>query len=202
MATTPSSMTTPTTDFESFTRYFESQFGTALHDETHTQRHAPTVFRDTRDPFQARYDLDTKLPRPLREEAEGMDWGLFMATYAPAPTLHIGLTSTEKLSWLENRYTAAITELFKTRAAHTSTAEVTATGPAAAVSAMLNGHGRYVEMLSFHQIELYEATVTCVEVAHQVDHTRRRWAIGFGPSPAHSVAAALSSGAQRIYGNL
>ena len=198
MATQPTSLT----DFDSFTRYFESQFGTALHDESHTQRHTTKVFRETRDPLQARYDIDAKLPRALREEAEGMDWGLFMATSAPAPTLHIGIISTDKVSWLDNRYTATVAELYKTRAAHTSTAEVTATGPAAAVSAILNERGRYVEMLSFHQIELYEATVTCVEVCHQVNHTRTSWAIGFGPSPAHSVAAALSSGAQRIYGNL
>lgn len=197
MATTPTH--TSTSDF---TTYFESQFGTTLHGTSHTQRHATKVFRDTRDPLQARYDIDAKLPRELREEAEGMDWGLFMATFAPAPTLHIALTTTEQLTWLDNRYTAAVTALSKTRQPEHTSSQITATGPASAVSAILNEHGRYVEMLAFHQIELYEATVTCVKVCHQVDHTRTAWAIGFGPSPAHSVAAAMSSGAQRIYGNL
>lgn len=193
MATTPT-----TTDF---TTYFESQFGTPAHSTTHTQRHTTTVFRETRDPLQARYDIDAKLPRELRAEAENMDWGLFMATYAPAPTLHIALNSAEQLNWMDHSYTAAVTVLSKTRQPDHTTTQVTATGPAAAISTILNDHGRYVEMLAFHQIELYEATVTCVKVSHQVDHTRTVWAIGFGPTPAHSVAAAMSSGAQRIYGN-
>lgn len=161
-----------------------------------------TAFHDTRDPLQARYDIDTKLPRNLREEAAGMDWGLFMATYAPAATLHVGLTPTAHCLWAGTRYSATVTVATKTERPRTTTCELTAAGPAAAVSRVLNDHGRYVEILSFHQIELYEATVTCVEVCHQVDHRRRAWAIGFGATPAHSVAAALSSGAQRIYGNL
>ncbi|SDR68617.1 hypothetical protein [Corynebacterium timonense] len=161
-----------------------------------------TTFRDTRDPLQARYDIDAKLPRRLREEAAGMDWGLFMATYAPAATLHVALTATGHSLWAGTRYSATVTAATKTQRPHTATSELTAAGPAAAASQVLAEHDRYVEILSFHQIELYSATVTCVEVCHQVNHNRRAWAIGFGATPTHSVAAALSSGAQRIYGNL
>lgn len=163
--------------------------------------HANTLSQE-RDPFQIRYDIDSKLPRELREEARSMDWGLFKATYAPAPTMYLNLTTIEQVNWCERRYVIELTCTSKTAIPTTTHCEVTATGPAAAISQILNDNGRYVEILSFHQIELYEATVTCVKVAHQVDHTRCAWAVGFGASPAHSITAALASGAQRIYGNL
>ncbi|EEI18032.1 acetyl-CoA acetyltransferase [Corynebacterium sanguinis] len=166
-----------------------------------TTFHAPAL-PEARDPFQIRYEIDSKLPKELRAEAHGMDWGLFRATYAPAPTVQIGLVGVDKLNFSDHRYTVEVTQTSKTKAPESTYHEVTATGPAAAMSAILNEHGRYVEILSYHEITLYEATVTCVKVAHQVDHTRTAWAVGFGHSPAHSVAAALSSGAQRIYGNL
>ncbi|WP_165164999.1 acetyl-CoA acetyltransferase [Corynebacterium qintianiae] len=157
---------------------------------------------ETRDPFQIRYEIDSKLPKELRDQARGMDWGLFKATFAPEPTMHIGLVGVDKLNWSEHRYTVEITHTSKTASPETTHCEVTATGPAAAIGHILNENGRYVEILAFHQIDLYEATVTCVKVAHQVNHNRTAWAVGFGHSPAHSVAAALSSGAQRVYGNL
>lgn len=164
---------------------------------------APATTRTTtRDPFQARYDFDSKLPAELRAEAAGMDWGLFKATYAPAATVQVALTGAEELNWCDRRYSAEVTCTSKTESPRISHCQVTATGPAAAVSDILSACGRYVEMLSFHQITLYEATVTCIKVAHQVDHTRSAWAVGFGDSPAHSVAAALSSAAQRIYSHL
>ena len=165
------------------------------------QFHTPALSPE-RDPFQIRYEIDSKLPRDLREEARGMDWGLFKATYAPVPTMHLSLTGIEQVNWCDRRYAIELTHTSKTASPTTTHCEVTATGPAAAISQVLNDNGRYVEILSFHQIELFEATVTCVKVAHQVDHTRCAWAVGFGASSAHSIAAALSSGAQRIYGNL
>ncbi|AWB84682.1 acetyl-CoA acetyltransferase [Corynebacterium liangguodongii] len=169
---------------------------------TATTPTAHNLLSDYRDPFQARYDIDTRLPKELREQARGMDWGLFMATYAPAPTMQVVVTGVDKLNWCDSLYTAELTRTSKTRAPETTHCEVTASGPLAAISAILAEHGRYVEVLAFHQIALHEATVTCVKVAHQVNHTRSAWAVGFGPNPAHSVASALSAGAQRIYGNL
>ncbi|MCT1585050.1 acetyl-CoA acetyltransferase [Corynebacterium sanguinis] len=156
---------------------------------------------EDRDPFQIRFEIDQKLPKELRAEAQGMDWGLFKATYAPTPTMHIGLTDIQKLNWSDHRYTAEVSHTSKTTSPSTTVCEVTASGPAAAISEILSSNGRYVEILAFHQINLFEATLTCVKVAHQVNHNRTAWAVGFGHSPAHSIAAALSSGAQRIYGN-
>ncbi|WKD58194.1 hypothetical protein CAPI_08335 [Corynebacterium capitovis DSM 44611] len=160
------------------------------------------VVTQTRDPLQERYRTSFKLPRPLHEEATGMDWGLFMATYAPAPTLQVALVGVEKSCWAKMAFRATVTKSSKLEAPHTEECEVTATGPVAAVSELLAEHGRYVEVASFHQIELHEATLTCVRVRHQAIQSRESWAIGFGSTPAQSVAAALSSGAQRIYGNL
>ena len=73
-------------------------------------------------------------------------------------------------------------------------------GPTSAASHLLADAGRHVEILAFHQTELFESTVTFVLVSHQNNENRRAWALGFGSTPEASIAAALASGAQRIYG--
>lgn len=152
------------------------------------------------DPFQLRFETPRKLPRELREEAMGMSWSLFTATYAPAPTLRISDIESAPANWCYNTYRAEITKTSKTFPPQTRHREVTASGPAHAFAAMLAGEDRYVEILEFHQFELFEATFTAIKVAHQINERCTAWAIGFGATSEASTAAALSSGAQRIYG--
>ncbi|EFK55582.1 acetyl-CoA acetyltransferase [Corynebacterium genitalium ATCC 33030] len=152
------------------------------------------------DPFQLRFESPRRLPRELREEAMGMSWSLFTATYAPTPTLRISDIHTDKANWCYNSYSADVTKTSKTFPPQTTHHEVTASGPAHAFAAMLATEGRYIEILEFHQIELYEATFTAIKVAHQINERNTAWAIGFGPTSEASIAAAMSSGAQRIYG--
>lgn len=152
------------------------------------------------DPLEARFGEGHRLPRGLREEAAGMSWSLFTAVYCPAAKVRVSRLDCEKLRAGKFRYTGEITEVFKTQAPQTSTTEVETTGAISALSHLLAEHGRYVEIRAFRQKRIFEATVTFVEVAHQNAHHRTAWAVGFGPTPDASAAAALSSGAHRIHG--
>ncbi len=152
------------------------------------------------DPFRARFGAQYRLPRGLREEARGMEWSLFAATYAPMPDLRISRLESARLRGGKFHFTAELTRTSKTEQPQTETCEITAHGPVSACTHLLADAGRHVEILSFHQFELYEATVTLLHVGHQTHHNRRAWAMGFGATPEASSAAALSSGAQLIYG--
>lgn len=164
-----------------------------------TQAQTTQTRTEELDPFQLRFESPRRLPRELREEAMGMSWSLFTATYAPTPTLRISDIDTQKANWCYTSYSADVTKTSKTDAPETTHHEVTASGPAHAFAAMLASEGRYVEILEFHQIELYEAKFTAIKVAHQINERNTAWAIGFGATSEASIAAAMSSGAQRIY---
>lgn len=152
------------------------------------------------DPFTARFGNGKRLPRGLREEASGMSWPLFTAIYAPAADVRISSIEATRGRGGQTHYTAEMTRTSKTAQPTISTHEIMAMGSASAASHLLADAGRHVEILTFHQTELYEATVTFVEVAHQNNENRRAWAMGFGATPDASIANALASGAQRIYG--
>lgn len=152
------------------------------------------------DPFSTRFGSDHRLPRGLREESAGMSWPLFTAIYAPAADIRVTRLDTTRGRGGRQHYNAELTRTSKTTQPVTETHDITAMGPASAVTHLLADAGRHVEILSFHQTELFEATVTFVKVAHQHNENRQCWAIGFGPTPETSIASALSSGAQRIYG--
>ena len=168
---------------------------------TFTQNHAPERTRpQERDPFQIRFDSPRRLPRELREEAMGMSWALFSATYAPTPTVKISDIEARHDHWCYTTYSANVTRTSKTFPPETKHHEVTTSGPAHAFGAMLADEGRYVEILEFHQFTLHEATFTAVKVAHQINERDTAWAVGFGATSEASIAAAMTSGAQRIYG--
>lgn len=172
------------------------------HLEGHPQYAPQTEQFIEHDPLKARYEIDANLPRELREEARDMDWGLFMATYAPEPTLKVTLTGTEKKDWMKSEYSFDVLTSPKTSAPQHFQETIEATGPVRAIGQALDRHNRYVEILAFHQIEIFEATATCLKVGHSERDHRKAWAIGFGGTPEASAAAAMSAGAQRIHGNV
>ena len=168
---------------------------------TFTQNNAPQRARtEERDPFQIRFDSQRRLPRELREEAMGMSWQLFSATYAPTPTVKISDIEARSDHWCYTTYSANVTRTSKTFPPETTHHEVTTSGPAHAFGAMLADEGRYVEILEFHQFTLHEATFTAIKVAHQINERDNAWAVGFGATSETSIASAMASGAQRIYG--
>ncbi|WKD61981.1 hypothetical protein CCICO_09910 [Corynebacterium ciconiae DSM 44920] len=156
------------------------------------ERTTSRTFAD--DPFRARFGH--RLPRGLREEARGMEWRTFAATYAPLGDLRITHMDSERLRGGRYRYTAAITDT-TTGTRHESTREIIATGPCSAVTNLLADMGRRVEVLSFHQFDIFEATVTFI---YTCEHNKRAWAMGFGPTSEASIAAALSTAAARLHG--
>lgn len=144
------------------------------------------------DPFLARFGR--RLPAGLREEAAGMTWRQFTQTYAPDASLRLRLNEGTKVPGFHHRYTATLT------AAHggmVHTEEITATGPAQAATQLLARAGRRVEMLSFHQFDIFESTVTFLLAGND---RHQHWVMGFGGSREQSVAAALSAAGERLYG--
>lgn len=157
----------------------------------------PTRTR-SEDPLQNRFGPHHRLPRGLREEAAGMDWNLFTATYAPSAELRLHHRNIEKLRGGLHRFHTELIHNSKTAGSHSERRELISTGPTSACSTLLAEAGRRIEIRSFHQLEIFEATATFIQVT---DDRRTVWAMGFGPTPEASVTAAMSSGAQRLYGS-
>lgn len=152
----------------------------------------PRIFAD--DPFRARFGH--QLPRGLREEARGMEWRTFTNTYAPTGNLRISNLESDSRRGGMFHYTAAIIESTGDRRS-TSEQEIMATGPVSACTNLLADAGRRIEILEFHQFDIFEATVTFIYAGN---NGRRTWAMGFGGTAEQSAAAAMSSAAHLIYG--
>ena len=139
------------------------------------------------------------LPRGLREDADTMSWSTFTATYAPsAGPLRLGhwhCTDTNR------RATRLGTRTFQATLAlgdRIETATATATGPVAALTAMLYEHGVSVEMLRFHQLQSDDTTATFVQ---GTDGCRAEWAMGYSEDPTQSALSAVIACANRLYGS-
>ena len=95
------------------------------------------------------------LPRGIREDADTMSWSTFTATYAtsagPVRLGHWECTDTERPATRlgQQARTFRATLGFGDRS---ETATATATGPVAALTAILYDHGIAVEMLRLHQL--------------------------------------------------
>lgn len=150
----------------------------------------------TEDPFRARFGY--RLPRGLRQEARGMDWQTFMKTYSPTggPLAIREFTSVQgKMG--RSTYTAALTTGRGTDAEQTSRHEVTAMGPVSATTNLLADAGCRVEILEFHQFEIFEATATFIYSAH---NNTRVWTMGFGQTPEAATMTAMVCAANRLHG--
>jgi hypothetical protein len=128
-----------------------------------------------------------------------MSWSTFTATYAPsAGPLRLG-------HW---ECTDAATRLgpqactFRATLGlgdRIETASATATGPVAALTAMLYDHGIAVETLSFHQLRSDDKTATFIKGS---DGCRAEWAMGLSDDPTQSALAAIIACANRLYADL
>jgi hypothetical protein len=138
------------------------------------------------------------LPRGLREDADRMSWGTFIATYAPsAGPLRLGrwrCTDTGRPTTRLGPRTFQATLALGDRI---ETATATASGPVAALTAMLHEHGVAVEMLRFHQLQSDDTTATFI---HGTDGCRAEWAMGCSQDPIESALSAVVACANRLYG--
>jgi hypothetical protein len=139
------------------------------------------------------------LPRGLREVADTMSWSTFAATYAPsAGPLRMGhweCTDNERRATRSGPQpqTFRATLAFGDRI---ETATASASGPVAALTAMLYDHGLAVEMLRFHQLRSDDTTATFIQ---GTDGCRAEWAMGCSADPTESALSAVIACANRLY---
>ena len=128
-----------------------------------------------------------------------MSWSTFTATYAPsAGPLRLGhweCTDTERPAtrWGPQPQTFRATLALGDRIEN---ATATATGPVAALTAMLYEHGVAVEMLRFHQLRSDDTTATFIQGS---DGCRAEWAMGCSEDPTQSALSAVIACANRLY---
>ena len=142
----------------------------------------------------------TALPRGLRELADEMSWQSFFAAYGhaagPLRLGHWACTDTQRptgrLGPQAHNFRAMIAV-----GDHIGTSTAAASGPIAALTAMLHERGITVETLSFHQMRSEEYTATFI---HGSDGVRAEWAMGWSTDPTQSALRALIACANRLSG--
>ncbi len=134
------------------------------------------------------------LPRGLRELADDMSWERFIATYGhTAGPLRIGgwaCTDTERPGPQARNFRAMIAV-----GDRISTSTAAASGPIAALTAMLHERGITVETLSFHQMRSEDYTATFIR---GTDGVRAEWAMGWSKDPTQSALRAMIACANRL----
>ena len=126
-----------------------------------------------------------------------MSWSTFTSTYAPsAGPLRLGRwhCTDRPASPLGTRTFQATLALGD----RIETATATATGPVAALTAMLHDHGIAVEMLRFHQLRSDETVATFIQGS---DGCLAEWAMGWSEDPTQSALCAVIACANRLYGD-
>ena len=155
------------------------------------------------DPLEGRFGPGHRLPLPLRKDLPALglefaDWHTFSSLLSPAPSLRLQLTGAESLRGGRFRFHAELTD--HAASGRGEAPEIVATGPVSACTQLLSRAGRGLEILTFRQVELHEATATFVLAHHPHHHERPIWAFGFGATPQTSIASAMSAAAERIHG--
>lgn len=146
----------------------------------------------------APYAWITRLPRGLRKEADDMTCDEFLNEYAPTTgPLRLGqwlCTDTERpagrMGPQARNYQATLA--FGDRI---STATAAASGPVAALTAMLHDQGIAVETVAFHQIPAGSHTATFIRGS---DGTHTEWAMGWSRDATQSALRAVVACANRL----
>lgn len=127
-----------------------------------------------------------------------MSWGMFTATYAPgAGPVRLGrweCADGRRASRLGPQpCTFRATLGFGDRI---ETVTATASGPVAALTAMLYERGIAVETLRFHQLRCEDNVATFIRGS---DGARAEWAMGWAGDPTQSALRAVIACANRLY---
>lgn len=142
--------------------------------------------------------VDAPMPSGLREEADAMSFESFLAEYAPSSgPLRLGSWScvdgdrpATRLGPQARKYQATLA--IGDRICTTSAA---ASGPIAALTAMLYDRGIAVETTAFHQMNAGERTATFIRGS---DGLRSEWAMGLSDDPTQSALSAVIACANRL----
>jgi hypothetical protein len=140
------------------------------------------------------------LPSGLREQTDAMSWESFVATYGrtagPLRLGHWACTDAERpagrLGPQARNFRAMIAI-----GDRISTSTAAASGPLAALTAMLHERGIAVETLEFHQLSSGGYTATFIRGTNGV---RAEWAMGLAEHPTQSALRALIACANRLLG--
>jgi hypothetical protein len=138
------------------------------------------------------------LPRGLREQAGAMSWEGFVATYGTAAgPLRLGhwactdaLRPAGRLGPQARHFRAMIAV-----GDRISTSTASASGPIAALTAMLHDRGIKIETLKFHQMRSGADTATFI---CGTNGTRAEWAMGWSADPTQSALRAVIACANRL----
>jgi hypothetical protein len=163
---------------------------------THLRPQTPTRYRVASVWFADQFDV--ALPRGLRELAAEMSWDSFVATYGhtagPLRLGHWACTDTERpvgrLGPQARNFRGMIAV-----GDRISTSTAAASGPVAALTAMLHERGVTVETLSFHQMRSAQYTATFIRGS---DGVRAEWAMGWSKDPTQSALRAMIACANRL----
>jgi hypothetical protein len=144
------------------------------------------------------HHFGAELPRGLREEADAMSWGSFVATYGhtagPVRLGHFACTDTERpagrLGPQARNYRAMIAV-----GDHLSASTTAASGPIAALTAMLHERAITVETLRFHQMRSGDTTTTFIRGSNGI---RAEWAMGWSEDPTQAALRAVIACANRL----
>ncbi|GAB3028945.1 homocitrate synthase [Mycobacterium bourgelatii] len=140
----------------------------------------------------------TPLPRELRDEAGAMSWDSFAAAYGhsagPLRLRHFTCTDSERpagrLGPQARNFRAVLAV-----GDHINTCAVAASGPVAALTAMLHARGITLETLSFHQMQSEDCTATFIRGSNG---QRGEWALGLADDPTESALRAVIACANRL----
>ncbi|GAS89427.1 2-isopropylmalate synthase [Mycolicibacterium brisbanense] len=137
------------------------------------------------------------LPRGVRAAAESASWDDFLAEYAPSggPLRMRQWSCTDarpgyRLGPQSRRYQATIAV-----GDTVSTSRAAASGPIAALTAMLYDRGIALETTSFHQLPTGGRTATFLQGS---DGTRSMWAMGLDDDPELSALRAVIACVNRL----
>ncbi|MGB3484910.1 MAG: homocitrate synthase [Mycobacterium sp.] len=140
------------------------------------------------------------LPRGLREKAGHLSWDRFLATYGHrAGPVQLqdwqctdGRGSSRGLGAQARHYQATLTV-----GGRTETICVSATGPIAALTAMLYELGIALEVLDFHQLQMGRDTVTFIRGTAGVGD---EWAMAWAEDNTHAALRAVIACANALAG--
>ncbi|WP_356948536.1 homocitrate synthase [Mycobacterium simiae] len=138
------------------------------------------------------------MPRGLRHRADAMSWESFVAKYGQAAgrlrLRHWKCADAERpaarLGTQARNFRAMISV-----GESVSTCTAAASGPIAALTAMLHERGIAIETLKFHQMTSIDCTATFICGSNG---TRVEWAMGLAEDPTQSALSALIACANRL----
>jgi hypothetical protein len=142
--------------------------------------------------------FDAALPRGLREEANAMSSDAFHTTYAPTTgPLRLGSWECTDADGRAGRLGPQARHYQATIAVgdRIGTSTAAASGPVAALTAMLYDRGIAVELLKFHQLRSGEYTATFLR---GTDGAHDEWAMGWSEDPTQSALRAMVACANRL----